>query len=272
DVVALMDHRRLAVMLRGVDRDLARRVQGYLASLGPDQLSAVRGLETRLAILAESHAGTYLTPSGSETIDMQAAVSDRQVVLFSLNASRYPQLAAQVGALVAQNLNAVMGSRLEHGDGADPFMIAIDELSALGAEHVLNLVARGREALFPVVAATQELADIDRVARGLADQLLGIPAVKIAHRQDLPTSAKMLAEISGTERAWEHTYHTDRRALLPDRDTGRGTRRQVERYRVEPDTIKTLPPGEAVVIAKIPTASVDRVRVRPPRTNDQLER
>jgi hypothetical protein len=123
-----------------------------------------------------------------------------------------------------------------------------------------------------VVAATQELADIQRVARGLADQLLGIPGVKIAHRQDLPESAKMIAEVAGTERVWEQTYHTDRRALLPDRDTGRGTRRQVERYRVEPDTIKTLAPGEAVVITKIPTSSVQKVKVRPPRAKDQLER
>ena len=272
DIVALMDHRRLVVMLRDVPRPFARRVQDYLASLGPDQLSAVRGLETRLAIISESHAGGYLAPGGSGTIELQSALRDREVVLFSLNSSRYGKLAAQVGALVAQDLNAAMGSRLERGGGVEPVLIAIDELSALGAEHVLNLVARGREASFPVVAATQELADLERVARGLGDQLLGIPGIKIAHRQDLPESAKRIAEIAGTERVWEHTYHTDRRALLPDRDTGRGTRRQVERYRVDPDTIKTLAPGEAVVVTKIPTSSVQKVKVRPPRAKDQLER
>ncbi len=272
DVVALMDHRRLSVMLRDVPRERAQQIQNYLASLTPDQLSAVRGLETRLAIIAESHAGHYLDPGASGTIDLQAAMRDREVVLFSLNSSRYGQLAAQVGALVAQDLNAAMGSRLEQSGAMEPVMIGVDELSALGAEHVLNLVARGREALFPVVAATQELADIQRVARGLADQLLGIPGIKIAHRQDLPESARMIAEVAGTERVWEQTYHTDRRALLPDRDTGRGTRRQVERYRVEPDTIKTLAPGEAVVITKIPTSSVEKVRVRPPRRKDQMER
>jgi hypothetical protein len=276
DVVGLMDDRRLAIMLRDVPRDFARQTQNYLASLGPDQRSAVRGLETRLAILAESHAGAYLKPRGPDTIDIPAAMAGREVVLFSLNSSRYGKLAAQVGALVAQDLNATMGSRLERAEAIEPFMVAVDELSALGAEHVLNLIARGREAQFPVVAATQELADIERVARGLADQLLGIPAVKIAHRQDLPKSAEMIAEIAGTERVWEQTYYTDRRALLPDRDTGRGSRRQVERYRVEPDTIKTLAPGEAVVITKIPTSTVQKVNVRPPLRppppRDQLER
>lgn len=270
DVVRLMNTRQLSIMLRDVPRPFGGRVLDYLSSLGPDQLSAVRGLETRLAIVAESQAGAYLQPSERGTIDLQSAMDDREVVLFSLNSSRYGKLAAQVGALVAQDLNAAMGGRLEQPGAADPFMVAVDELAALGAEHVLNLVARGREARFPVLAATQELADLERVARGLADQLLGIPAIKIAHRQDLPRSAEMIAQIAGTERVWEQTRYTDRRALLPDRDTGRGTRRQVERYRIEPETIKTLEPGEAVVIAKIPTSSAQKVRIRPPRERDAL--
>jgi len=287
DVVKLMDHRRLVAMLRDVPRPLAERVQDYLVSLGPDQLSAVRGLETRLAIISESHTGAYLEPGsspgrdGAAMIDLQSALRDREVVLFSLNSSRYGKLAAQVGALVVQDLNSAMGSRLENGGrtpadagraAVEPAMIVIDELSALGAEHVLNLIARGREAGFPVVAATQELADLERGGRGLGDQLVGIPGIKIAHRQDVPSSARTIAEIAGTERVWEHTFQTDRRAWLPGRDTGRGTRREVERYRVDPDTIKTLPIGHAVVITKLPAASVQRVRVLAPRSSDQVER
>ena len=283
DIVDLMDHRRLVVMLRDLPSPLSARVRDYLASLGPDQLSAVRGLETRLAIIADSHTGAYLEPGRSGTIDLRSALRDREVVLFSLNSSRYGQLAAQAGALVIQDLTAAMGSRLEvdpdrsHGRHRpaqlEPAMIAVDELSALGAEHVLNLVARGRAAGLPVVVATQELADLERAARGLRDQLVGITGVKIAHRQDVPSSARTIAEIAGTERVWEHTFQTDRRALLPSRDTGRGTRRQVERYRVDPDTIKTLPTGEAIVITKIPTSSVQKVRVhRPPVAADHLER
>ena len=47
-------------------------------------------------------------------------------------------------------------------------MIAIDEFSALGADHVVALLARGRESGMPVLVATQELADLDRAAAGPA--------------------------------------------------------------------------------------------------------
>ena len=285
DVAELMDHRGLVAMLRDVPRPVATRVQDYLVSLGRDQLSAVRGLETRLAIISESHSGAYLEAGEAMvgTIHLQAALREREVVLFSLNSSRYGKLAAQVGALAVQDLTAAMGSRLEESrsaaavsDGAvrpEPAMIAVDELSALGPEHVLKLIAQGREAGMPVVVATQELADLERAARGLRDQLVGITGVKIAHRQDVPASAQTIAEIAGTERVWEHTFQTDRRALIPARDTGRGTRREVDRYRIEPDTIKTLPTGHAVVITKIPTSNVQRVQVhRAGSATTQLER
>src|SRR5262249_41476185 len=154
----------------------------------------------------------------------------REVVLFTLNSSRYGQLAAHVGALVAQELNSVVGTHLERGAQGEPFMIGVDELAALGPQHALNLVARGREAQFPTVLATQELADLEVVTRGLAKQMLGIPGTKIAPRQDLPESAKLIAEVAGTERAWAYTHQTSRGVLARDRDTGRGTRREVDRY------------------------------------------
>src|SRR6202011_4113709 len=103
-------------------------------------------------------------------------------------------------------------------------IIAIDEFSALGADHVIALLARGRESGFSVLLATQELADLDRAAPGLRDQVLGNTAVKIAHRQDVPTSAQTVAQMAGTIRAWEETRQMGGR-LFGRYDTGRGTRR-----------------------------------------------
>ena len=53
--------------------------------------------------------------------------------------------------------------------------------------------------------------------------------------------------------------------LLGLRETGRGTRRAAERFRIHPDEISSLPPGEAVLISKLPERSVRTVRVTPPQ-------
>lgn len=274
EVVELMDPARLTGILRHVDRGLRERVQDYRAGLTPDQLSAIRGLQTRLAILTESHIGPHLAPpraaagdAHADTIDLRSALSGPEVVVFSLNSSRYGQLAAQTGSLVVQDLVATSGVRLDQpsdGRALEPAMIGIDEFSGIGTDHVAALLARGREAGMPVFVSTQELVDFERASPGFKDLVLGVTAVKIFHRQDVPESARTIAQIAGTEMVWEETRQMGG-GLLGGYDTGRGTRRQVERFIVDPNKIKTLPRGQAIVISKIRGTRPRTVRVMPPR-------
>ncbi|MFZ1997472.1 MAG: TraM recognition domain-containing protein, partial [Solirubrobacteraceae bacterium] len=259
-VVALMEPRRLAASLRGVPQPLTERVLDYLSGLTGDQVSAARGLGTRLALLSESCAGPYLLPGGppAHAIDLRAALQGGgDVILFSLNSSVYGKLAAQLGALAIQDLVSASGYRL--GADEEPATIAIDEFSALGEDHLLALLARGRESGISVLTATQEMADLQRAAFGFRDQVLGIVGVKIAHRQDVPESAEMIAKMAGTQWVWEETQHV--RGLLHPGNGPRASRRQVERFLVHPNEIKTLPVGHAVALTKLPTSQVRRVRV-----------
>jgi type IV secretory pathway TraG/TraD family ATPase VirD4 len=267
EVVSLMDPARLPGALRALDPDVRDRVRDYLAGLTPDQLSAVRGLQTRLAVLTESHTAPYLAPGANGTIDVREALRGPHVVLFSLNSARYGRLAAQLGTLVVQDLVSASGDRLDGaraGGALTGATIAIDEFSALGADHVIALLSRGRESGLSVLVATQELADLDRAAPGLRDQVLGVTGLKIVHRQEVPQSARTVAQMVGTERVWELTRQTAGR-LFGGYDTGRGTRSEVERFIVHPNEIQSLATGEAVVISKIDGQPARRLRARPPR-------
>jgi conjugal transfer pilus assembly protein TraD len=271
EVVKLMDPHRLPSMLRAADRELREDVQDYLARMAPDQVSAARGLQTRLAVLTESHTAPYLVPaaegSPGRTIDLREALRGPEVVLFSLNSSRYGHLAAQLGTLVVQDLVSVSGERLDPlpGGAALPqACIGVDEFSAIGADHVVALLSRGRESGMPVFVATQEMVDLERVARGLRDQVLGVTALKIVHRQEVYESALTVAQMTGTERVWEETRQTASR-LLFGYDTGRGTRRLIERFIVDPNEIMNLPSGRAVVISKLRGGRARTVRIEPPR-------
>jgi hypothetical protein len=282
EVVRLMNPDRLPAALRGLPRPLVERVQEYRAGLTPDQLSAIRGLQTRLAILTESHTGPYLTPglgtreltsidpgkasiAGGEEIDVRKALTGPEIVLFSLNSSTYGQLAVQLGTLAVRDVICASGHRLAERANGGPqelAIVAIDESSLLG-DHIVALFARGREAGVGALAATQEMADFDRAARGLRDQVLGNTAVKLAHRQEVPDSAQTIAQIAGTETAWEETEQIGA-TLLSGYPSSRGTRRQVERFVVHPNEIKSLPTGDAVLISKLRGGKARTVRITPP--------
>jgi hypothetical protein len=262
-VVNVLEPVRLAGLARRLPAERATRVGDYLASLTPDQLSAVRGLASRLAIISESHTGRYLEDLSGAGIDLRAALSGSEVVVFSLNSSTYGRLSAQLGTLVVQDLVSVAGQRLQAG-GSVQATVGIDEFSALESDNVVRLLARGREAGVSVLLATQELADLDRAARGLRDQVLGNTAVKIAHRQDVPRSAETVAQLAGTVPDWERSY-----SVRPGRWGGerveQGSLRQVDRYVVEPDRVRSLRTGEAVVIVKTPVSRAQVTRVLAPR-------
>jgi type IV secretory pathway TraG/TraD family ATPase VirD4 len=194
------------------------------------------------------------------------------VILFSLNSSTYGKLSAQLGTLAVQDLVSAVGDRLTRQaprQAAAQAIIAIDEFSALGSDNVIALLARGRESGASVLLATQELADLDRAASGLRDQVLGNTAVKLAHRQDVPASALTIAQMAGTQRAWDETERIGS-GLLGDRHAGRGTRRQVEQFVVHPNEIKSLPTGRAVLITKLPSMRTRTVDVRAPAPRERL--
>ena len=269
-VVRMLEPARLAAAARGLPAARAEHVRDYLASLTPDQLSAVRGLASRLAIISESHAGQYLSSKEGASIDLRAALRGDEVVLFSLNSSSYGQFAAQLGTLVVQDLVSAAGHRLDKGETRSA-IVGIDEFSALGSDNLLSLLSRGRESGVSVVLATQELADLNRAARGLRDQILGNTAVKIAHRQEVPESAETVARLAGTVKEWERSYQV-RSGRFGGADVSRGTLRLVDRLTVDPGQVSTFQAGEALVIVKTPRSSARVVRVTPPRERNGPER
>jgi type IV secretory pathway TraG/TraD family ATPase VirD4 len=267
DVVAMTEPAALAARLASAPPALARDGHAYLEGLTPDQLSAARGIGTRLAVLHESDAGRWLGAdagsSAAPQLDLATALTGGDVVLLSINSSVYGELGAQLGALAIQDLTSAAGERLRGAGRLAPATVAIDEFSALGADNVLSLLARGREAGVGVLLATQELADLERAGRGFRDQVLGITAVTIAHRQEVHDSATAISHLAGTRTVWRATENLPAHPLARlglgaggRAPLSRGTRRLSEEPVVHPNTIKRLETGQAVVFAsgREPTA------------------
>lgn len=269
EVVGLLDPKKLAGLARRLPEGAGDALFAYADGLTADQRSAVAGLATRLALLTESTAGPYLD-AGPGAVDLAALAcgTGGGVVLFSLDSGRWPELSAQVGALVVQDLKAVCGQALQ--GRRRRWAVMLDEFSALDATQLLGLLARGAAAGCSVTLATQELADLDVAAPGFRDQVLGNTALKIAFRQDVPASAELWAGMAGTEAGWVETIQTAHRSATPlspatGQATGTGSLRSVEQFVVHPNTIKRLPQGRCLLIRKHPAFSARVVDVVIPR-------
>ncbi|HEX2070264.1 MAG TPA: helicase HerA-like domain-containing protein [Thermoleophilaceae bacterium] len=267
-VVDLLKPERLALYARDIhDAVTAERIDRHLCDLTDHERRDLAGLRNRIALLSESELGPLLEPSsdGTDDIDLLTSIRRRTVVVFSLNSSRYPETSKLLGAALFQDVKNAAG--VLEADTGDAYSAAVivDEFSAFGQDHVVGLFQRARSARLSLLLATQELADLRQVDASFQDQVLANVETVVAHRQNVPASAELVAQLAGTRDVWVRTFQTDRSASLSRRGPlTRGTMHRGHEFHVAPDTVKQLDVGQVVVITKNPHA-VRIARIQPAR-------
>jgi conjugal transfer pilus assembly protein TraD len=264
---AHLDLGELDILARRLPEDHAQPLRRYLNALSPQQVRELAGMRDRLAILAESDLGPRLEPHpGHSNLDLRHALQRRDVVLFSLEADRRPLAAQMLAAAIISDLLTIAADR-QTQQQRPPALVVIDEFSAIAPHHVARLFGRARSAAMTVLLATQEIADLRAAdsTGALADQVIGNVASVIAHRQNVPDSAELIAGIAGTHGAWIHTTQTHRHLTAADA-TPAGTRTRGREYHLHPDTIKHLPTGHGAVITPSRRPPVQLARILNPAT------
>jgi conjugal transfer pilus assembly protein TraD len=245
-LMAQLDPRELEVTARHLPEQDGASVDAYLDGLSERQRRDLAGVRDRLSILAESDTSTWLMPAeGIPTIDLHTAVYERAVVYFRLDADRRVLLSQMLAAAIVSDLVTLVADLQTH---PIPTVVVIDEFAAVGAGLVARLFGRARSAGISLILGTQELADLKNVADGLREQTLGNVTSVIAHRQNVPESAELIAAMAGTNPAWVTTDQTEE-GLLGRGRSGRGTRRRGYEYTLHPSRVKQLPTGQAAVVA-----------------------
>jgi hypothetical protein len=237
-LVEALDPANLELLARELEGGCAGVLHAYLDSLTPRQRSDLAGVRDRLAIMAESDVGRWLDPAtpGAEPFDLLEEVRAGTVVYFSLQADSRPLLAQMLGSAIVQDLQTVVSALQERPAGC---LVAIDEFSAVAAEHVARLFGRARSAGISLLLGTQELADLRLPGREtLLEQVLGNLTSLIAHRQVVPDSTELIARLAGSRGAWRSTLSSD----------GRHTRTRVQEHLLGPEEIASLPRGCAAVV------------------------
>jgi hypothetical protein len=142
----------------------------------------------------------------------------------------------------------------------------IDEFGALGAEgrHVVPLMARMREAGMACVLATHGLADLARVDRPLPQQVVQNAGTRVVLRQGSHEDAEHWDYALGQVQREELS-----RKLLDGKDRGEASTQWRRDFRVQPEDLFVLGPGEAVVqVAPLGRGKerLQRVKLAEPRS------
>lgn len=222
--------------------------------------SAISGLGKRIGSLARSTAGTWLRrdPSGERDINLLDAVNSGDVIVFSLDSSKYAEVCKQIGGLVIQDL-VTLASELRHLDNQKPFRVYVDEFSAIGNDNINQLLSRARDAKVSVKLSTQALADLRKADPEFDDQVLGIVNYFEIHRANHYLDAEMFAGLTG-----QHDVRKENAIIQTGKvgklriggETGSSTITFEREYQVLPNVFQELRAGEMVFVAMSPTKSI----------------
>ncbi len=227
-----------------------------LSKRGRVAYDALDGMRSRLGALLHGAYGEIFD-NVEQQLDLVESLNQPGVTYISLPALAVSADTALMARVLIQDLKQVAYERLQD-ENTRPALLILDEFAALDDPDQINdLLRQAREAKICTVVSTQHLPDA-LSAYGLRMSLLGAGAL-IAHRT-VAEDAETVAQTIGTEKANEVT-----RSFEQGANNGSGSVRRVDHFIIQPNDIKQLSTGEAVVLLNVGSRRVQRIIVQPPQ-------
>ncbi len=236
--------------LREYLADLADRKAPYPAGYA--------GMRSRLGALLQGIYGQVLTPTDEHPLDLAASFTGRSVTYISLPAMEGSEDVELMARVLAQDIKQVAANRILRGEKSYSLLI-LDEFAALREAAQLNdLLLQAREARICCVVCTQFLPNANE-APALRHALLSA-GLFISHQCSAEDS-EPVAAVYGTRRTVEVTNQVDYQTGTSEK----GSMRNVDEYRINPNELRDLPRGTAAVRIEPRDRRVALVRVDRPK-------
>lgn len=251
---------------------VAVRISEWLDETAADSsvTSGAAGMRSRFAAVAEGAAGAVLVdePGG---LDLEQAIVAGDIVVLNLDAAQDLEAAQFIANLAISDFVSTI-ARLGHaGWHIDPAtgqqnrlnFLVVDEFAALGATGLIDAVERSRSHGAAVMLSAQSYTGLSVVGEGFLERVSTSTTVKFIHRAE--AEAETLAQLIGTRKGWAETQQTfeDLDALGSQfRASGQGSLREVDKFKIHPNTFRTLAPGEVVAVWGVPQLRAEVVSVR----------
>jgi len=162
----------------------------------------IASLKPLLTMLTSGHLGKLLSPDTSAVddprpiTDMSRIIRNGQVAYIGLDSLSDNLVGAAIGSILLSDLAAVAGARYNFNVGGSHINLVVDELGEAINEPCIQLLNKGRGALFRLIVATQTFADFAAAlgSEAKAHQVIGNINNKIVLRTTDPTTQKMVTD------------------------------------------------------------------------------
>ncbi len=181
------------------------------------------------------------------------------LLLMSIPTLKYQQIGHQLGKLILQDLAYSIGVR-ESYEKKEFCAVFLDEFSEFVYEGFISILNKARSARVALHLSHQSLSDLSRVSPDFALGVNTNTNVKCILGLNDPETADFYARHFGTLTTSKVTEQVENKGFFKrHEETGRGSLREVESYKVHPNILKELGRGRGVLHVPTERGSVTEI-------------
>ena len=177
-------------------------------------------------------------------IKIRQSILNNEIILFLFDASTYPEDTKKIAKMVINDINS---SFAQFGKWVKCLCV-FDEFASYASENLADTISLHRSNGMHAIVGTQSLVTVklkDDSAKRIAEELIACCSTFIIHRVNHVDDAQILSQVIGTQQRYEVIYRTDNNCAKND------AFKQIEAFKVSPQTLKELKIGQAVVYRKV---------------------
>lgn len=230
-----------------------------LATPSQDEQKSATGLGAKLVQMYATQAGrTVLRPS-EHTLSLD--VTTPGLIYIGLDTMGKPDLTKVVSSAILQRMSVYAAERttgkVQSKSGPRPKALIIDEANWINRTIVMNLLSRARSAGICVWLATQSATDWSDEKGDDWPKITANTNCAIIMRQGEPVSAEICAEYIGKKQMTQFSARVTEGEIFET-----GSARSTWDYIVQPDEIRSLQVGEAILRVGVPQNRVTWLAIR----------
>ena len=217
----------------------------------------IEGIIARLENVVQSDFGPKLAENGLSIKEVWQA---KKCIYIGMPVLGYPKIARGLGKLILGDLAYAVYDAYRNASLGDeknwPVGVYIDELSAVITDEFIELLNKCRGVGMEVNFAFQSPSDINKVCPSLCEQILENSSNWFIFKQRMESGANTFAEAIGTAESTKQTMR-----VVDGQEQAQGSQRKVEELIAHHNIIKSLNPGQAVLLRHAPM-QVDLVNIK----------
>lgn len=209
-------------------------------------------LQTNINMLLDSELGKLFdTKNAKNVLDVQEIVNQRKLVYVSFNGLIYKEYIRTLAQMLVGDVN-YFASEMYRKNVKREVLVIFDEPASYLNETFIDMVNKGRGAGVYGIFTPQTMADIAKLGDKLMEQLVGNVNTLFIGKTNEKGEAEYWSETMGTYQDIDVTSVTEQEDGYSDVGKSdwsgdRGTKRNVDRFKISPNKIKELRTGEFII-------------------------